>query len=97
MFAVMKGHTVEISFNNLRYSVRLNTVKDALTYLEVINKLAKRGEYASLPANFADELFSHLNKIGRIGPKRNVSHNVLHEKARLVSSLAKSRGALSHA
>ena len=97
MFAIMKGHTVEVTLNNRRHSVKLNTIKDALTYLEVVNKLALRKDQASLPDDFAEVLFTHLKKIGRIGAKRNVSHNVLHEKARLVSSLAKARGASSHA
>jgi len=97
MFAIMKGHTVEVTLNNRRHCVKLNSIKDALTYLEVINKIALRKNQASLPDDFTEVLFTHLKKIGRIGAKRNVSHNVLHEKARLLSSLANARGATSHA
>jgi len=93
MKIVMKGHTVEVALNYETSSIKLEKLRDAIVFTEVLRKISERGNNLELPRNYLEVLRTHLVTKGRIcckTQKQIEKTDRLNMLAALTSSLKRS-------
>lgn len=87
MIIVMKGHTVVSTLNYETTSIKLSNLKDALTFTEILRKLAKRKCFESVPRNYLEVLHDHLKNTGKICCKSKKQTEQI-ERLKMLADLA---------